>query len=139
MAQRTNPSDSSPVAEQAPGAEAQELRELLQDTLNDFQPQFGTTLDIPEITVEPQNIVDVCRSLKDDPRLSFKLLLCLAGVDYREHLQVVYVLLSLEKEHKLVIKTNVPYDNPHLPTVTSVWRAADWYEREAPRPLWHRI
>ena len=128
VAQRPDPSDSSPLGEEAVGAPAQEV---LEDSLKDFHPQFGTTMDIPEITVEPQHIADVCRTAKDDPRLSFKLLLCLAAVDYREYLQVVYVLLSLEKEYKLVIKTNVPYDDPRLPTVTSVWRAADWYEREA--------
>ena len=30
-----------------------------------------------------------------------------------------------------MIKTNVPYDDLHLATVTSIWRGADWYEREA--------
>ena len=128
MAQRPDPSDVGPLVEEAVGAAAQEA---LQDSLKDYHPQFGIMQDIPEITVAPQHIADVCRTLKGDSRLSFKLLLCLAGVDYREHLQVVYVLLSLEREQKLIIKTNVPYDDPRLPTVTSVWRAADWYEREA--------
>ena len=30
-----------------------------------------------------------------------------------------------------MIKANVPFEDPHLPSVTSVWRAAEWYEREA--------
>jgi NADH-quinone oxidoreductase subunit C len=110
---------------------AQALQKLLHDALKDFQPRMGASLDIPEITLDSKNIADVCRILKDEPSLSFKLLLCLAGVDYKEHFQIVYVLLSLEHEQKLIIKTNVPYDDPCLPTVTSVWRAADWYEREA--------
>ena len=84
-----------------------------------------------ESLVKPQDIADVCRILKEEPSLSFKLLLCLAGVDYKEYIQIVYVLLSLEHEHKLLIKTDVLYDDLHLPTVTSVWRGADWYEREA--------
>ena len=110
---------------------AQALQHLLQDVLKDFQPQMGAALDIPEVTVSPANIADVCRILKEDPRLSFKLLLCLAGVDYTEYLQVVYILLSLEHEHKLLIRANVPTEDPHLPSVTSVWAGADWYEREA--------
>ena len=97
----------------------------------EFEPQVGAALDTPEITVKSQDIVEVCRALKDEPRLSFKLLLCLLAVDYKEYFQVVYVLLSIEYEYKLLIKTDVPYDDPHLPTVTSVWRGADWYEREA--------
>ena len=131
MAERRNPSQHSPEVGSALDDETRALRELLQDALKDFQPEFGATLDIPQITVRAENVPDVCRIVKDEPGLSFKLLLCLAGADYPEHFQVVYILLSLEHEHKLVIKANVAHDDPHVPTVTQVWRAADWYEREA--------
>ena len=94
-------------------------------------PVLGAVLDIPQIQIGPKQIVDVCRTAKEDPRLAFKMLLCLTAVDYREYFQVVYLLLSLQHEQKLFIKTDVPYDDPQLPSVTSVWRAADWYEREA--------
>ena len=107
------------------------MQSKVQDILKDFQPAVGTMLDIPTVTVEPEDVAQVCTTVKDDPSLSFKMLLCLAGVDYEERFEVVYVLLSLEHEQKLVIKTSVPYDNPRVPTVTGVWRGADWYEREA--------
>ena len=131
MAERRRPQEHAPVIEHAQNERAQALQHLLWDVLKEFQPEMGTVLDIPEITVNPGEIVDVCRILKEEPRLSFKLLLCLAAVDYKEYFQIVYVLLSLEHEHKLLIKANVPYDNPNLPSVTSVWRGANWYEREA--------
>ena len=44
---------------------------------------------------------------------------------------MVYILHSLDPERTLVIKTDVPYDEPRVPSVTSVWKAAAWYEREA--------
>ena len=47
------------------------------------------------------------------------------------HVQMVYVLQSLDPERTIVLKTEAPYDDPVVPSVTSVWRAADWYEREA--------
>ena len=131
MAERASSQEHGKAAEGALGERAQALQELVKDVLKAFQPETGAVLDIPEITVKPEDIVDVCRIVKDSSSLSFKLLLCLAGVDYREYFQMVYVLLSLEHEHKLVIKTDVPYDDPHLPTVTSLWSGADWYEREA--------
>ena len=133
MAESRKPQEehASPEAKSALSERAQELQQFVVEVLKDFQPEVGATLDIPEVTIRPEVVADVCRTLKEEPRLSFKLLLCLAGVDYREYFQIVYVLLSIEHEHKLVIKTNVPYDDPHLPTVTSVWRGADWYEREA--------
>ena len=109
----------------------QALQGLLQQVLTDFQPETSNTMDIPQISVKPSQIAQICHILKEDPRLSFKLLLCLAAVDYKEHLQVVYLLLSQEHEHKLLIKVDLPYDNPSIPTVSSVWRAASWYEREA--------
>ena len=125
-----------PQGQDAPSAGAADERvqasqQLLQEILGDFQAEIGAAFDAPQITLRSEDIVDVCRIVKDDPRLSFKLLLCLAGVDYKEYFQIVYVLLSMEREHKLILKTNVPYDDPHLPTVTSVWRGANWYEREA--------
>ena len=46
-------------------------------------------------------------------------------------MQVVYFLQSLDPERTLALKTDAPYDDPVVPSVTSVWRAADWYEREA--------
>ena len=41
-----------------------------------------------------------------------------------------YHLLSLANRHKMVVKTNLPPDDPRVPTVTGVWRGANWYERE---------
>ena len=131
MAEGRRAADHSPVAESALSPRAEALQQLSQEILTEFQPEVGAVLDIPTITVQPKDILEVCRIAKEEPRLSFKLLLCLAGVDYKEYIQVVYVLLSLEHQHKLLIKTDVPYEDLQLPTVTPVWRAADWYEREA--------
>ena len=131
MAEEPSQQEQGQEAESALDERARALQQLVQEVLADYQPQPGAVQDVPEITVSPQSIADVCRAAKDHPGLSFNLLLCLAGVDYSEHFQVVYVLLSLEHEQKLIIKANLSHDEPHLPTVTSVWRGADWYEREA--------
>ncbi len=131
MAERPSSREHDAAAESALDERAQALQQLLDDVLRDFAPEMGAAIDIPVVTVKPEHVVDVCRMMKEDPRLSFKMLLCLAAVDYIEYIQIVYTLLSLEHEHKLMIKTDVTYDELHLPSVTSVWRAADWYEREA--------
>ncbi len=87
--------------------------------------------DRPQITVESQRISEICRVLKQDPRTSFKTLLCLAAVDYKESIQLLYILLSVEHEQTLAIKTDLDYKDPTIASVTTVWAAADWYEREA--------
>lgn len=120
------------------GGELNALSQKGQDLLNTVtrvlgsrQVKTGVLLDRPQISVDPQEIAEVCRSLKDDPRTNFKTLLCMAAVDYKEYIQMVYFLLSMEKEYALAVKVDLPYDSPQLPTISGVWRAADWYEREA--------
>jgi len=104
----------------------------------------------PFIVVDAADILELCRFLKTEPRLRFDLLNCISGVDYLEldpkkvakagfepHLEVVYHLSSFTHRHRLVVKINLPRwkDNkpgslPDVPSVTSIWRAADWHERE---------
>ena len=104
----------------------------------------------PFAVVEPENLLDVCRYLRDDPQLKFDLLNCISGVDYLEldpkkvakagfepHLEVVYHLSSFTHRHRVTLKVMLPRwkDNkagnlPEVPSVTSLWAAADWHERE---------
>ncbi len=132
-AEQRNP---QPTEETGPDLSAlspssRELLALAEEVLKDFRPQPGALQDLPQLTIDSQDTEQVCRLAKEDSRLSTKQLLCLACVDHQEYFQLVYLLHSLEPERLLAVKTNVPYDDPHLPSVTSVWRAAEWYEREA--------
>ena len=131
--------ESSPVIDAAEETDAlaglgppqRDLLNAAEEIFHDFHPQPGVLHDLPQIIIEPEDIVPISRLAKDDSRLDFKLLHCLACVDYQEYFQLVYFLHSLQHEHTLVVKANVPFENPHLPSVSSVWMAADWYEREA--------
>ena len=108
-----------------------ELLDVSLEVLKDLAPQAGALDDIPQVSVDKAHTLEACRLIKDDPRISARMLLCLACVDYSEYFQMVYVLQSLEPERTLVLRTDVPYSDAIVPSVTSVWRAADWYEREA--------
>jgi NADH-quinone oxidoreductase subunit C len=108
-----------------------ELLALSQEVLKEFEPEAGALDDLPQITVRSADTAQVCRLAKDDPRLVLRQLLCLSCVDYKDSLQLVYILHSLDPERILAVKTDVPYDNPRLPSVTPIWRAGEWYEREA--------
>lgn len=109
----------------------------------------GDAID-PWIELSAAGLVDVCRFLRDDPRLAFGMLNCITGIDYVEpdakkaakvewqpHLEVVYHLTSLVHRHGLVLKVMLPrWHNdvagqpPEIPSVSAVWPAADWHERE---------
>ena len=99
--------------------------------LSAWSPVAGALGDLPQIMVGAGSIESVCRVCREDSELDAQMLLCLACVDYEERFELVYFLQSLARERSLVIKTSVPYDAPELPSVSAIWPAADWYEREA--------
>ena len=107
------------------------LLDVSLDVLKDFFPEGGALDDIPQVSISKEHTLEACRLIKEDPRIATKMLLCLACVDYSEYFQMVYILQCLEPERTLVLRTTVPYLDTTVPSVTSVWRAADWYEREA--------
>jgi NADH-quinone oxidoreductase subunit C len=87
----------------------------------------------PFVVVAPSDLLEVCRFLRDDARLRFDMLNCVSGVDYLEldHLQ------SFAHAHRFVLKVILPRwkddrpgEIPEVPSVTPLWRAADWHERE---------
>jgi NADH-quinone oxidoreductase subunit C len=86
----------------------------------------------PWLAVSPPAIAAVCRYLKEEPELSFDALSNESGVDYkgRNAIQIVYHLYSYRHRHGIVLKVDTLRDNPVVPTVESVWKAANWLERE---------
>src|SRR3954452_22780628 len=89
---------------------------------------------VGEITlvVKRDNIVDVCRTLRDTPGLEYQQLMEIAGVDYPERQQrfeVVYHLLSLTKNRRIRVKVSTDEQTP-VPSVTGLWPVAGWLERE---------
>ncbi|MFN6962844.1 MAG: NADH-quinone oxidoreductase subunit C [Pyrinomonadaceae bacterium] len=84
------------------------------------------------VTVPREHIVDACRSLK--ALHGFNLLADLCGVDRgpeeEPRFAVNYHLFSTIHKGRLRLKVMVSEDDPHLPTVETVWKTANWHERE---------
>ena len=86
----------------------------------------------PYIKISPSNLKDIALYLRDDPDFQFDFLMCLSGMDYTKGtLGVVYNIFSMKKKHKVNLKVDVPKDKAEVPSVSSVWPAANWHEREA--------
>jgi NADH-quinone oxidoreductase subunit C len=88
--------------------------------------------EITHTVLDPDRIVEVCTYAK--LQLGFDFLVDLSAVDnYGEdpRFGVVYELCGLAHGSCLRLKTSVSEEHPELPTVTGVWRTADWHEREA--------
>jgi NADH-quinone oxidoreductase subunit C len=104
-----------------------------------LREQFGDAIGALEgagtnafAIVDPARIVEVATFCRDDEALRFDCLSNLSGVDYPKqgHIQVVYHLLSYRLRHAFVLKVNAMRDDPVVATVSGVWSAADWQERE---------
>jgi NADH-quinone oxidoreductase subunit C len=118
----------APAVPPPPGSVADLFAEVLPDVK--FQAAQGV-LDVI-LTVDREDLRPVLRAARDDPRLDFKYLRCLSGVDHMEAgLEVVYHLYSYTHKHNVTIKTRLPQDDARLPSATSIWKGADWHEREA--------
>ncbi len=85
----------------------------------------------PVLLVPVESLFTIAEQLKDTNDLAFDFLKCLSGVDKGDTLQVVYHLYSMRNRHHLAMRVVVPKDNPAVPTLSKIWPAADWHEREA--------
>ena len=85
------------------------------------------------IRVKREHLLEVSRFLKEDPETAFNFLSDLCGVDYmgREpRFEVVYHLYSIEHKHRLRMKVSLSESDISIPSVVSIWRTANWHERE---------
>ena len=132
------------VSQQAPDAEAFTpsdplaaaslalLREHFAEDVLDASESRGDTY----VIVRPASIVRVCQALRDAPELSYDFLSDITAVDWREReprYDVVYQLHSLQTRARLALKVRVGDEDtpdPEVPTVTEVWPAANFFERE---------
>ncbi len=94
--------------------------------------EMGSSADVPAIYVHAGELVDTCLALRDTPSLRFDFLADVIGVDFlprAPRYEVVYHLVSIANRLRLRLKVRVP-DGGSVPSVQSVWPAANWHERE---------
>ena len=109
--------------------------------LGDKLKRSSIALGEVDVVVSSEDYRIVVQALRDAPGCKFEQLIDLCGVDYSEYkggtyegprFCVVLQLLSISLNQRLRLKVFATDDSmPTLPSVTDVWAAADWYEREA--------
>ena len=83
------------------------------------------------VRIPPAEVVRGLGALKNDEALDFNYLRSLTAVDYEaDGIDVVYHLYSIGQKHNLTVKTRLPNDQLAVATATTVWKAANWLERE---------
>jgi NADH-quinone oxidoreductase subunit C len=129
----------------------QEILYVLKSKLGD--KIVGDKLDAldPYAFVAPEALLETAKFCRDDARLSLDYLKDLTVVDYlvddpkraqklgiEPHLEVVYQLFSFKSKHDFTLKVKLPRwkgdvagELPEVASVASIWKVADWHEREA--------
>lgn len=101
-----------------------------------FGERFSAPLmqkgDTTEIWIGAKDVTEVMRTLHDEEQFEFELLADLAGVDTGSEMWVVYHLWSPRSPDWLrVVAAGLSRDDPRVPSVTFIWKGAEWAEREA--------
>ena len=114
-----------------------EFKEILLKKINDQFPELkiDTTDFRDELTLsfDKSFIIPVCKFLKSNPELEFLFCTDITAIDWtarKNRFTVVYNLYSLKNNFRLRLKANVDESDCTIDSVTSVWKSANWQERE---------
>ncbi len=122
MSETTKPAADSPIVKQ--------IVEKFGDAVIETHAYCGDHTAV----VKPEVLVEVITFLRDTPGLDFDMLMDLCGVDYlprRPRFEVAYHMYSIKQNHRVRIKVQLDGDPPEVDSITSLYKGANWFEREA--------
>ena len=111
----------------------EEIRLLVESTISDAVIGEDQNSTPSALLIEKEYLLKVCEFLLIHEKTYFDSLSCLTGVDNGPELgtmEVVYNLYSIPYDLHLILKVLLERDSPNIDSVTSVWKTADWHERE---------
>jgi NADH-quinone oxidoreductase subunit C len=114
--------------------DAETLVATLQAAVPGAQIESAPSIDLQTtIYASRDQVPALARALRDRPEFAFTFLAELTAVDFwpkEPRYEVVYVLVSMANRLRLRMKVRLGADDPHVATVSDVWPAANWLERE---------
>ena len=94
-------------------------------------PDSITASDKKAVIVNSKSLYQVAEYLKNTAEFDYNYLANLTSADYMDYFEIVYNLVSLNHNHSLTLKTRChDREKPSVPSVVSLWRTADYQERE---------
>ena len=109
---------------------SERIEQLLRDKFPEAVLESQEVAGVPTFIVRAEDVVEVCAFLKETPELGFDYLMSLTAVDWPEHMDVVYHLYSIPHKRYATLKVKLGREKPVIRSVSSVWMAANWQERE---------
>lgn len=86
------------------------------------------------IIIHPSSLIKVMTFLHEDEQCYFDMLSCLTGLDNGPEagtVEVIYNLYSIPYDLSLMVKLQLPRENPEVESIAHIWQTANWHEREA--------
>ncbi len=113
------------------------MKEIILNRLSaaipNVQLEFSEYKNELTLQIAKKDVVEVCKLLKNDTELKFIHCEDVTAIDWAERknrFTVVYHLFSLKNKFRLVVKADVDESDCNIDSVSSIWRAANWHERE---------
>lgn len=102
---------------------AEELKRILPD------PVISTGMQVnkPLAVIKKEDILKAAGKVKE---MGFDQLSVITGIDYQDRFEVIYNFFSYKKKENLVLKVILDHDAPAVDSLASLWKGADWLERE---------
>ena len=107
----------------------EELKAALEQLLP--SPAFEDGAEWTTVVIDPAVWGGVARELRWAEGLGLDYLFCVTAIDWKTHFTMVYHLTSTVYRHTVVVKAKLDRGNPVIPTVSDIWRTAEFHEREA--------
>ena len=112
-----------------PGIEAEVLGQL--------RAAFGANLKaaavvrprVVSVAIDRKDLIPLCTYLKDT--LGFEHLSCVTAVDWKDHFESIYHIENYYNGCMVQVTAWIPYDDPRIASLTGLWNAANYHEREA--------
>ena len=116
-------------------ATPQEIIQKVQDKFGGSVLETSDNLGETTVTIKRDCIVDLMQFLNEESDLSFDFLMDVCGVDYLEiggleRYGTTYHLYSMQHNHRIRVKAFIPETDPTIETISHIWEAANWAERE---------
>ena len=108
----------------------EQLQAAITEKLGDKMTLLDTGRHDLMYEVKKENLLEVCKTLKEDESLAFDYYLNSHGVDTGEKFEAVYNLASIIHKTRIDFKVILPYDSAEIESVQKIWPGANWFERE---------
>jgi NADH-quinone oxidoreductase subunit C len=105
----------------------------LKETLKNFDIEYADANGTPQLVIKKEDVVNVSKILKTDENFRYDMLIDEFGVDRFTKITRFEVIVNLWSEKfkdRIFLKIKLDTENPEMPSLTEVWKAANYNERE---------